>query len=496
MMPETARDDDTAATGCEVVRQRADALLAEFAGLMGDVAADRDRPDLARRMVTMTAALREVRAAVSGHALADELAGAIEARAEARGYARGLAAAPVPAQRRGRHAARSGAVLRLAPVVAVLALLRRSLGHHPAAAVKTALAAHKIAAAAGSVLAAGGTAAVVAVHVLGPSAVPPGIGSAAGPAPAATASASPIPSSSLIARTVVYPKPKHAARGKTTLLAAGASQPPWSPAPGPSSSLPGPSPSASSAAAGPAVLTVSTQAIDLTTATSAVITLSASGSGWASWKIDTQGQADLDFSATHGVLQAGQSVTITVSVDPAQASDGNTSETFTIGGVFVRADLPPLAPASSVTPSGGVTINPTSAPTALPSLQRATMRDVSSDEGIAAFWSARLDEREQWIRRFAQLLTEAHLQNADTPEHRHAAVAAVFGQQHLDPGMLLREVEADRKLLAAYRQAEQERPVTSWESDYTQALERAVQIRAERFSDHPDYRPEWKPASP
>ena len=54
------------------------------------------------------------------------------------------------------------------------------------------------------------------------------------------------------------------------------------------------------------------------------------------------------------------------------------------------------------------------------------------------------------------------------------------------PLRMLREVEADRKLLAAYADAPEF-------SDPWIGLDFAVRIRAERFSDHPDYRQEWKP---
>jgi hypothetical protein len=77
----------------------------------------------------------------------------------------------------------------------------------------------------------------------------------------------------------------------------------------------------------------------------AAITLSASGAGWVSWRISTTGP-DLDFSATHGVLQAGQSVVLTVSVDPAQSLDGNTQQAFEINGQQVTVALPPLVPAA------------------------------------------------------------------------------------------------------------------------------------------------------
>ena len=55
-----------------------------------------------------------------------------------------------------------------------------------------------------------------------------------------------------------------------------------------------------------------------------------------------------------------------------------------------------------------------------------------------------------------------------------------------DPARVLRDVEADRKLIAAYED------VTEF-SDPWIGLDLAVRIRAERFSGHPDYREEWRP---
>ena len=128
---------------------------------------------------------------------------------------------------------------------------------------------------------------------------------------------------------------------------------PYPPAAGTTpASPPSSQPSQPSSPAGPAQLTVSTTAIDLSSATTAEVTLSATGSGWASWRVDAGGQTDLDFSATHGVLQAGQSVTVTVSLDATQ--DSAATETFTIGGQSVTASLP-AAPQPSVAPAAATT---------------------------------------------------------------------------------------------------------------------------------------------
>jgi hypothetical protein len=87
----------------------------------------------------------------------------------------------------------------------------------------------------------------------------------------------------------------------------------------------------------------------------ATFTISATGSGWASWHISTSG-TDLDFSPAHGVLQAGQSVQVTVSLDPSQ--DGLTSQAFTVDGQTVTVNLPLPAPVPSVSASPVVSIPP------------------------------------------------------------------------------------------------------------------------------------------
>jgi predicted alpha/beta hydrolase family esterase len=52
-----------------------DRLLDAYDSLMADVAADPDRPDLARRMSRLIGALRETRTVLAGHALGDAYAG-------------------------------------------------------------------------------------------------------------------------------------------------------------------------------------------------------------------------------------------------------------------------------------------------------------------------------------------------------------------------------------------------------------------------------------
>jgi len=60
-----------------------------------------------------------------------------------------------------------------------------------------------------------------------------------------------------------------------------------------------------------------------------------------------------------------------------------------------------------------------------------------------------------------------------------------------DPARVLRDVEADRKLLAEY-----ERSVRAVGVGLSGQLHRVVLAKAAVHSDHPDYRPEWAPDVP
>ena len=256
--------------------------------------------------------------------------------------------------------------LRAVPAVLLAALwpLRRALRHSTAA---KAVAAHKIAATL-TVAAVGvgvPVAAVVTVHTLTPSSSQPWDGSA--PAPAASVVAAiPVTSPGLIVRltrpragTTDAKRARLAEGGILPVLPSVSSQ--SSPSSQPATQ-PSQAPS-SAAAGGPAVLSGIPSALDLSSGTPTTITLGATGDGgWVSWQIGTAGAGDLDFSQDHGILRPGQSVTVTVSVDPAQAVDGDPSETFTIGGQSVTAQLP--APVAAPSPA----VTGSDVPTDFPSL--------------------------------------------------------------------------------------------------------------------------------
>jgi len=141
---------------------------------------------------------------------------------------------------------------------------------------------------------------------------------------------------------------------------------------------------------------------------------------------------------------------------------------------------------------------------------------------LAAFMTARLDEDEATAK--------AAYCEGPTPQQPTAppvgawwttpqlmtalGLGTYLDARHIalhDPARVLRDVEADRKILAALKRAEEYSdhvfgPVPpddiapgEWPGERIRAaaqvlaLEQVVKIRAERFDGHPDYRQEWKP---
>jgi hypothetical protein len=87
---------------------------------------------------------------------------------------------------------------------------------------------------------------------------------------------------------------------------------------------------------------------------------------------------------------------------------------------------------------------------------------------VVTFLRARIDEDEAVAREVADA----------------RRLSDVGGGESASP-RVLREVEADRKLLAAWRKAEAER------DGLADGLRAAVQIRAAIWRHHPDYDPAW-----
>jgi len=326
MMPETARDD-TAATDCELVRQRADALLDQFAALMADVAQDRDRPDLARRMPLLTAGVRELRAHLAGHETSDAYAEAVERRAYERGRADERAA---QAQRKGRHAAvpaQRSFFPRLVQGIAGLPVLAK-LG---------------VALGAVAVVGVTGAGAGIAAHdaLAHPSSSP------AAAAPSYDTMATPLPSPSSSPAALTHPKVDAAKAGQLPV--------PVLALPSFTTTTPDPAPSVTpSSQQQPAAgtLTVTTPAyIDLGAGGLPVITIEAQG-GRVVWAADCADR-DVTLDSRSGLLEDGQSLTINLTVSAAALVTGGTATIVLDPGhemVTVTWPAAPVPPPSA-TPS-------------------------------------------------------------------------------------------------------------------------------------------------
>lgn len=111
-------------------------------------------------------------------------------------------------------------------------------------------------------------------------------------------------------------------------------------------------------------------------------------------------------------------------------------------------------------------------------------------DDLIAFVAARLDEDEA--------IAEAAARTDDGHHGRWLAVH--FGpcgfdarvDDHIarhDPARALREITADRALIAEYLEF-------NGEYDWQAGLRRAIMCRAMAWSDHPDYLPGWMPGAP
>ena len=269
----------------------------------------------------------------------------------------------IPSPRRGSRAAhrvpKEQRWLRVVPGFIPVALgafraaFKASWIAHPAATV-----------AAGTATVATAALVTTAAVVPGASLTHPWPGSPATPNPVASVySASPItaPSSplKLAAITGAITKPRLDADGLAGQVPPSLAAPylyaPSQPSPT-SPSYQQPVSSQQSQQGGSATIAVSTTSLDLSSGGGTVtLTITASGSGWAAWRIDTKDpntgidQTDLDFSSTHGVLQGGQSATVTVTLDPSQ--DNAASEVFSVAGQQLTVTLPGPPPAPATGPS-------------------------------------------------------------------------------------------------------------------------------------------------
>jgi hypothetical protein len=110
-------------------------------------------------------------------------------------------------------------------------------------------------------------------------------------------------------------------------------------------------------------------------------------------------------------------------------------------------------------------------------------------DDLIAFLKARLDEAESTAKETLRSLAWM-IDNGMQPAGRVAAMAEETVPRM---GRVLRDVAADRKLIAEWQKAEADPAVDDqWNAGLAAGLRLAVQIRTARYSDHPDYRPEWE----
>lgn len=121
-------------------------------------------------------------------------------------------------------------------------------------------------------------------------------------------------------------------------------------------------------------------------------------------------------------------------------------------------------------------------------------------DDLVSFWRARLDEAEA-AAMLAAKRDPAPWTMAEFGELRNASGREVFGPGGYEavcfwddtaqfvashePGRVLREVEADRRLLAEMDQL-------AGDIGWDDAIMFAVKCRAAVFSEHPDYQAGWK----
>lgn len=297
LTPKTAQEGDEPEPEpltCGGVRRRYDGLADRLEAVMATVEADPGCPDLKRDMAALRVAFREARNAIAGHHFADQ-----------------FAAEDDPAPARGRHRApgRDAAVIQFprhrsgpAGAAGVLGLFA---GHGTRHAVHLKLGVASLAAA--SVAAAGVTLTVARTPDQTPLVTP-----ARTAAPAAAATYRPAPAVSAVPATVGA-RHRHVRPPAPTLT------------PAPPAVTPRPSPSATATAAPAGYLQVApgltlqqTQPGQYT----GTLTLEATG-GPVRWRVDALGTSSaLRFDRSFGLLQPGQPVTVTVTLDASQVTPG------------------------------------------------------------------------------------------------------------------------------------------------------------------------------
>ena len=111
---------------------------------------------------------------------------------------------------------------------------------------------------------------------------------------------------------------------------------------------------------------------------------------------------------------------------------------------------------------------------------------------LVAFLNARLDEDEAHARRGEEVFAAGwpDYQTFDSPELTDAGRYL----DHFGPARVLREVEAKRAILAEHQAVCKLADLTGQEIGFLGWYrEWVLKNVAAVYSDHPDYRPEWKP---
>lgn len=299
MTPETApRDDEPEPVTCAHYRRRLDRLLADWEQLMVVLAADPNRPDLARREAALTIAAREVRAQMAAHVFADAFTAQQAQKPAAAGRHRAAATAPVIPLRPRTRVAHG-----LAPAAVLATLAGHGTRHALTAHLKLGLTA---AAAAGVT-----TAAVTYTIATMPDQRPVPVPAAAAPAAAPSAVTVPARHPRALARK------HHPHRAPAPLL--------LSPAPSPTATPPPPPP-----ATAPGVLNV--QATTITLQQSAPgqyagqLVITAAG-GPVRWAVDWLGTSSaLSFDQSSGGMQDGDIQVVTVTADASQVQAGQAGQ--------------------------------------------------------------------------------------------------------------------------------------------------------------------------
>lgn len=120
---------------------------------------------------------------------------------------------------------------------------------------------------------------------------------------------------------------------------------------------------------------------------------------------------------------------------------------------------------------------------------------------MAQFCAARLDEdeaaaRDAYYEGQRWITEEEGVYRYPDDELVHMADRKA-GARHIarwDPARVLREVEADRKILAEYTAVLKLIELTGSDKSVLRYREFVLQHRAAVHSDHPDYNPDWSPA--